>query len=63
MVERNTKWEENNVATARTGTRDGRRDGERYPEEETRDVPEAKDKRHKGLTESRPERSFVSRKG
>lgn len=27
----------------RTGTRDRRRDGERYPKEETRDVPEAKD--------------------
>lgn len=31
------------MARAKTGTRDGRRDGERYPEEETRDVPGAKE--------------------
>lgn len=31
------------MARARTGTRAGRRDGERYPEEETRDVPRAKE--------------------
>lgn len=43
MAKRTTEWEENNVARARRGTRDGRRDGERYPEEETRDVPGAKE--------------------
>lgn len=42
-AKRTTEWEENNVARARTRTRDGRRDRDRYPEEETRDVPGAKE--------------------
>lgn len=42
-AKRTTEWEGNNVARARTGTRAGRRDGQRYPEEETRAVPGVKE--------------------